>query len=103
MPCGRALSEIPPGTTRSYARRSPRRSGAAPRCAPSGALTATTGLCIIVPCHRVIGADGALTGYGGGLWRKQWLLAHERAHAAVAGSSRSTSNPATAIAALAAG
>jgi methylated-DNA-[protein]-cysteine S-methyltransferase len=35
---------------------------------------------IIVPCHRVLGADGSLTGYGGGLWRKEWLLAHERAH-----------------------
>lgn len=33
---------------------------------------------IIVPCHRVIGADGSLTGYGGGLQRKQWLLVHER-------------------------
>ena len=33
---------------------------------------------IIVPCHRVVGADGSLTGYGGGLHRKQWLLAHER-------------------------
>jgi methylated-DNA-[protein]-cysteine S-methyltransferase len=32
---------------------------------------------IVVPCHRVIGADGSLTGYGGGLERKQWLLAHE--------------------------
>lgn len=36
---------------------------------------------IIVPCHRVIGADGSLTGYGGGLERKQWLLAHEARHA----------------------
>ena len=34
---------------------------------------------IVVPCHRVIGADGTLTGYGGGTHRKQWLLAHERA------------------------
>ena len=33
---------------------------------------------IVVPCHRVIGSDGSLTGYGGGLWRKEWLLAHER-------------------------
>ena len=33
---------------------------------------------IIVPCHRVLGARGSLTGYGGGLWRKEWLLAHER-------------------------
>jgi methylated-DNA-[protein]-cysteine S-methyltransferase len=33
---------------------------------------------IIVPCHRVVGSDGGLTGYGGGLWRKEWLIAHER-------------------------
>jgi methylated-DNA-[protein]-cysteine S-methyltransferase len=33
---------------------------------------------IIVPCHRVIGSDGKLVGYGGGLWRKEWLLRHER-------------------------
>ena len=36
---------------------------------------------IIVPCHRVVGSDGRLTGYGGGLWRKEWLLGHERKHA----------------------
>jgi methylated-DNA-[protein]-cysteine S-methyltransferase len=36
---------------------------------------------IIVPCHRVIGANGTLTGYGGGIERKQWLLTHEREHA----------------------
>ncbi|MFY0255376.1 methylated-DNA--[protein]-cysteine S-methyltransferase [Chitinophaga sp. 30R24] len=35
-------------------------------------------LVIIVPCHRVIGSDGSLTGYAGGLWRKRWLLDHER-------------------------
>lgn len=35
-------------------------------------------LVIIVPCHRVIGADGTMVGYGGGLWRKRWLLEHER-------------------------
>jgi len=34
-------------------------------------------ICIIIPCHRVIGSDGSLTGYGGGLWRKEWLLEHE--------------------------
>lgn len=34
-------------------------------------------IAIVIPCHRVIGADGSLTGYGGGLWRKQWLLKHE--------------------------
>jgi methylated-DNA-[protein]-cysteine S-methyltransferase len=37
-------------------------------------------IAIIVPCHRVIGADGSLTGYGGGLERKTWLLEHERQH-----------------------
>jgi methylated-DNA-[protein]-cysteine S-methyltransferase len=36
---------------------------------------------VVVPCHRVIGADGSLTGYGGGLERKRWLLAHEARHA----------------------
>jgi AraC family transcriptional regulator of adaptative response/methylated-DNA-[protein]-cysteine methyltransferase len=36
------------------------------------------GLAIIVPCHRVIGENGSLVGYGGGLWRKKWLLDHER-------------------------
>jgi methylated-DNA-[protein]-cysteine S-methyltransferase len=36
---------------------------------------------IIVPCHRVIGSDGRLTGYGGGLWRKEWLLEHEKKYA----------------------
>lgn len=34
-------------------------------------------IAIVIPCHRVIGADGKLTGYGGGLWRKKWLLHHE--------------------------
>ena len=32
---------------------------------------------IIIPCHRIIGSDGSLTGYAGGIWRKKWLLAHE--------------------------
>ncbi len=36
-------------------------------------------ICIVVPCHRLIGADGSLTGYGGGLPRKRWLLDHEAA------------------------
>ncbi len=44
------------------------------------AIAASNGkndLAIIVPCHRVIGSDGSLTGYAGGLWRKKWLLEHE--------------------------
>ncbi len=37
-------------------------------------------LSIVIPCHRIIGANGTLTGYAGGLWRKEWLLEHERKH-----------------------
>lgn len=37
-------------------------------------------ICIIIPCHRIIGANGKLTGYAGGLWRKEWLLNHELKH-----------------------
>ncbi|WP_299702451.1 methylated-DNA--[protein]-cysteine S-methyltransferase [uncultured Pontibacter sp.] len=42
-----------------------------------GAANGRNPLCIVVPCHRVIGSDGSLTGYAGGLWRKEWLLQHE--------------------------
>lgn len=41
---------------------------------------ASNQIAIVIPCHRVIGADGSLTGYGGGLWRKQKLLEVERAY-----------------------
>ncbi len=44
-----------------------------------GAANGRNPLSIVVPCHRVIGADGSLTGFGGGIERKRWLLAHERA------------------------
>lgn len=46
-----------------------------------GAANGKNPISIAVPCHRVIGANGKLTGYGGGLWRKEWLLAHEKKHA----------------------
>ena len=42
-----------------------------------GAANGRNPISIVVPCHRVIGSDGSLTGYGGGLWRKEWLLRHE--------------------------
>lgn len=45
-----------------------------------GAANGQNPISIVVPCHRVIGSDGKLIGYGGGLWRKQWLLNHERQH-----------------------
>lgn len=44
-----------------------------------GAANGQNPISIIVPCHRVIGSDGKLVGYGGGLWRKEWLLRHEGA------------------------
>jgi O-6-methylguanine DNA methyltransferase len=47
---------------------------------PVGTANGRNPLSIIVPCHRVIGSDGSLSGYGGGLWRKEWLLDHERGH-----------------------
>jgi len=42
-----------------------------------GAANGSNKICIIVPCHRVIGSNGSLVGYGGDLWRKKWLLDHE--------------------------
>ena len=44
-----------------------------------GAANGQNPISIIVPCHRVVGSNGSLTGYGGGLWRKEWLLRHEGA------------------------
>jgi AraC family transcriptional regulator, regulatory protein of adaptative response / methylated-DNA-[protein]-cysteine methyltransferase len=76
-----ALRQIPPGSTRSYGELA-RLIG---RPEASRAVARANGaneVAIIVPCHRVIGADGSLTGYGGKLWRKQWLLEHERRIAA---------------------
>ena len=43
-----------------------------------GSANGKNPIAIIIPCHRVIGSDGSLTGYGGGLWRKEWLINHER-------------------------
>jgi O-6-methylguanine DNA methyltransferase len=43
-----------------------------------GAANGRNPISIVVPCHRLVGADGSLTGYGGGLERKRWLLEHER-------------------------
>ena len=71
------LRRIPAGETRTY--------GQVAAAAGSGSARATGGavganpIPIIVPCHRVVGANGSLTGFGGGLTRKRWLLAHEGA------------------------
>lgn len=42
-----------------------------------GSTNGKNPICIVVPCHRIIGSNGKLTGYAGGLWRKEWLLKHE--------------------------
>ena len=72
------LTKIPFGATISYARLARRVSNAAAVRAV-GAANGRNPIPIIVPCHRVIGSDGSLTGFGGGLHRKQWLLKHEGA------------------------
>ncbi len=71
-----ALCAIPFGETRSYGQQArSMRNEKAVRAV--GLANGKNPISIIVPCHRVIGANGALTGYAGGLERKQWLLAHE--------------------------
>lgn len=70
------LLNIDYGTTVSYAQLSNQmKSPLAIRAI--AAANGKNSLWIVVPCHRVIGSDGSLTGYAGGLWRKQWLLEHE--------------------------
>ncbi len=71
------LRTIPPGETRSYSWMAERLGDKEMRRAV-GRANGDNMLCIIIPCHRVIRADGTLCGYGGGLWRKKWLLDHER-------------------------
>jgi methylated-DNA-[protein]-cysteine S-methyltransferase len=73
-----ALREIPFGRTISYLDLA-RRLGDAKATRAVGAANGRNPLPIVVPCHRVIGADGSLTGFGGGIERKRWLLAHEGA------------------------
>jgi methylated-DNA-[protein]-cysteine S-methyltransferase len=72
----RALTEIPYGETVSYGELA-RRIGNPRGQRAVGLANNRNPVSIIVPCHRVIGADGSMTGYGGGLERKRWLLAHE--------------------------
>lgn len=72
----RALSEIPFGKTTSYLQLS-KNLGDAKAIRAVASANGRNPLWIIVPCHRVIGSDGSLTGYAGGLHRKQWLLEHE--------------------------
>ena len=73
----RQLEKIPYGKTTSYGKVAdvigkPNASRAV------GSANGKNPIAIIIPCHRIIGSDGSLTGYGGGLWRKRWLIGFER-------------------------
>ena len=72
-----ALRSIPYGTTTTYGELAAELGK--PRAVRAvGSANGRNPISIVIPCHRVVGADGSLTGYGGGLLRKKWLLAHER-------------------------
>jgi methylated-DNA-[protein]-cysteine S-methyltransferase len=71
-----SLLEIPYGKTRTYLEQS-KILGDVKAIRAVASANGKNPLWIVVPCHRVIGSDGSLTGYAGGLWRKKWLLEHE--------------------------
>jgi AraC family transcriptional regulator of adaptative response/methylated-DNA-[protein]-cysteine methyltransferase len=71
------LLRIPFGTTRSYKRQAEALGDTSSIRAVANA-NGMNKISIVVPCHRVIGENGHLTGYGGGLWRKKWLIDHEK-------------------------
>jgi methylated-DNA-[protein]-cysteine S-methyltransferase len=73
-----ALTQIPPGATLSYGALA-MQLGRPKAVRAVGAANGANPLAIVVPCHRLLGADGSLTGYAGGLARKRWLLRHEGA------------------------
>jgi methylated-DNA-[protein]-cysteine S-methyltransferase len=72
----KGLLEIPYGKTRTYLEQS-KILGDVKAIRAVASANGKNPLWIVVPCHRVIGTDGSLTGYAGGLWRKKWLLEHE--------------------------
>lgn len=72
----RALRAVPAGSTMSYAGLAAR-IGRPAAVRATGAANGANPVSIVVPCHRLVGSDGALVKYGGGLARKRWLLAHE--------------------------
>ncbi|MBQ3156850.1 MAG: methylated-DNA--[Clostridia bacterium] len=75
--CWQALQTIPYGETISYGEQA-RRIGQPKAVRAVGGANHHNPISIVVPCHRVIGANGTLTGYGSGLDKKEWLLAHEK-------------------------
>ena len=74
----RALREIPAGETRTYGELAGAVGHSGSARAAGGAVGSNP-IAIVIPCHRVVGADGRLTGFGGGVRRKRWLLTHEGA------------------------
>ena len=72
----KGLLEIPFGKTMSYLELS-KKLGDVKAIRAVASANGKNPLWIVIPCHRVIGTDGSLTGYAGGLWRKKWLLEHE--------------------------
>jgi AraC family transcriptional regulator of adaptative response/methylated-DNA-[protein]-cysteine methyltransferase len=72
-----ALLTIPYGETRSYSEQA-RIVGDPAAVRAVARANGDNRIAVVIPCHRVVGADGSLTGYGGGLWRKRWLLDLER-------------------------
>jgi methylated-DNA-[protein]-cysteine S-methyltransferase len=72
----KGLLQIPFGKTRTYLEQS-KILGDVKAIRAVASANGKNPLWIVVPCHRVIGSDGSLTGYAGGLWRKKWLLEHE--------------------------
>lgn len=75
-----ALRRIPPGEIRTYGEMAALL-GRPNAARAVGAANALNPISLVVPCHRLVGSSGALTGYGGGIERKRWLLDHERRYA----------------------
>ncbi|WP_323761068.1 methylated-DNA--[protein]-cysteine S-methyltransferase [Maricaulis sp.] len=73
----KALLDVPAGETRSYGEQA-RALGQPTATRAVARANGANPIALVIPCHRIIGADGSLTGYGGGLWRKRWLIDHER-------------------------
>lgn len=73
------LTEIPYGETITYGEMA-KRMGSPKAVRAVGGVNHANKIAVIIPCHRVIGKNGKLTGFGGGLWRKEWLLEHETKH-----------------------
>ncbi|WP_051476450.1 methylated-DNA--[protein]-cysteine S-methyltransferase [Paracoccus sp. J39] len=88
----RELQRLPAGTTTSYAELA-RRIGRPSAVRAVARANGANQIAVVIPCHRVIGSDGGLTGYGGGLWRKQALIRHEAEGFRVAKGRAGSENP----------